>query len=64
MENDPIESLNILAGILQQISLQMVSHTGQMSHEVVGNHVSNVLQALQQKPEQKPEEPEIIAKEL
>jgi hypothetical protein len=47
---DPIESLNIVAGFLQRVALPWISDNGQMSHDVIRQHLANIIQALETKP--------------
>ncbi len=47
----PEQSLDVLAGILQQIALPAVAPDGQLSHKVISEHLQRIHAALQ--PEQK-----------
>lgn len=54
---DPIESLDALAKILQQIALPAVAPDGQLSHSVIASHLQNISAALQPQSETKEELP-------
>lgn len=47
----PLESLDVLASILQQISLPAVAADGQLSHRVISEHLQTIHAALQPPPE-------------
>lgn len=47
----PEQSLDVLAGILQQIALPAVAPNGQLSHAVIANHLQTIATALQPEPE-------------
>jgi hypothetical protein len=48
MQPTAIESLNFLAGILQRMALPAVAEPNQLSHQIVGKHITNILEALNQ----------------
>lgn len=52
-----IQSLEILAVILQQISLPAVAAEGQLSHRVITEHLQTIQAALQPEPETKEDQP-------
>ena len=47
----PLESLDVLASVLQQISLPAVAADGQLSHRVISEHLQTIHAALQPPPE-------------
>jgi len=53
----PEQSLDVLAGILQQIALPAVAPDGQLSHAVITSHLQNISAALQPPSETKEEKP-------
>ena len=53
----PLESLDVLASILQQISLPAVSPEGKLSHSVITDHLQNISTALQPQSETKEDQP-------
>lgn len=54
---NPIESLDVLAKILQQIALPAVAPDGQLSHAVITSHLQNIQAALQPEPGTNEEQP-------
>ena len=42
----PINSLEILANILQRLSLPAIADEGQLSHRVIAEHLQNIQAAL------------------
>ena len=47
MKPTAIQSLEVLATVLQQISLPAVAPEGQLSHRVISEHLKNINVALQ-----------------
>jgi hypothetical protein len=43
----PLESLDVLASILQQVSLPAVAPDGKLSHSVIADHLQTIHAALQ-----------------
>jgi len=53
----PLQSLDVLASVLQQISLPAVAPEGQLSHKVISEHLQTIHAALQPETETKEEQP-------
>lgn len=48
----PLQSLEALASILQQISLPVVAAEGQLSHTIIAEHLQSISKALQPETEE------------
>jgi len=57
MKPTAIQSLDVLAAVLQQISLPAVAPDGQLSHKVISEHLQNIQAALQPEPGTNEEQP-------
>lgn len=53
MKPTPQQSLEALAGILQQISLPAVAPEGQLSHSIIAQHLDVLARALEKDEESK-----------